>query len=213
MPVSPSAQAFITVDDVKEYLGRKDTDPSQDAVLQRIVNGACKQIHSYTGREWVSTLNPNPGGKDFPLRPGFTGYGYVSFGRSQCQVGSITGVQIDTDTPTPTDVPSTQYSAQPINADWGVWTGLQLYTYASGNVLRTGAGIQRRVTVSARWGWASVPDDVIEAALITAATWLRRDVQTFSQQANLEEEHLQRPRAIPSQACDLLQEYLQVPVR
>ena len=212
--ITASAQALTTIEHVKQFMGKKDQEPYQDQLIQLLINSASDHIHTVTSREFKSALSPNPGVRNFALQTPFPGWTYVNFGRFQCQAGTVTLVQIDTDVSSPgaTTITSDQYQLFPISNDFGIVTGIRFYTYAVGPVLRQGANIPRQLSVTATWGWSSVPAAVEQACILTVATWVRRDSQQYSSTFNTEEAAHQRPQAIPSAAWDLLAPYMKVPV-
>jgi hypothetical protein len=52
-----------------------------------------------------------------------------------------------------------------------------------------------------------VPPNVEQAAIITVATWLRRDVSAFSTTFDLDEQKVERPEALPSAVTRMLAPY------
>ncbi len=198
MPVTASPTALTTLGNVKRWLGIDDEDPTRDAELQFKINAASSLITDYCLREFVSPLGTGP--RNFNFGPNV---GYLDFGRYNLQ--SITDIQIDTDTVSPTDIPATQYTLMPTEQFYGTYTGIKFYTYAIGNPIRRGAGLGRQITVTGTWGFPTVPSEVEEATIYTVGVWQRRDGEGYNQMVDPElGGALQRSVALPSQAQAML---------
>lgn len=164
-----SSVALTDVNQVKLWLGLDDTDPSQDDRLVWLINASSRAIMEYCQREFVSDLGS--GTRTFALKRD----NLITFGKWDLQ--SVSQVQIDTDAAsTPSTLSNTQYQLLPLDAPNGVYSALKFYTYTPGPVLRQLAGgLYRQVAITGLWGFPSVPEDVEQAAIITAAKWFRRD--------------------------------------
>lgn len=166
--VVASDRHLVDADDLKTWL--KIPDDDDDATLTWAASAANRAVAAYCGRsfEYVTT----PSARTF--RPGFGDLAYVD------DFHTTTGLLVktdDNDTGTfSTTWDATDVEAEPLNGRDGP-TVTSFYRLRSvGN--RYFPTCHRRATlqVTAAWGWQSVPDDVIAAALIKASRlWKRKD--------------------------------------
>lgn len=151
--------AYTTTDLVADALGLDSSDTSRDAAIAAAVAAAEKMIDKHCGRTFnldsTATARTYPGPCDGELVTD--------------DIGSTTGLVVETGyRGSLTWTATTDYEVYPLNAlaKGQAITGIS----AAGSL----GGIQARVRVTAKWGWPSVPDEVKQAALLTAIRLFKR---------------------------------------
>ncbi len=160
------ANEYATLAELKAM--RHITDASQDTPLQSALTRASRAIDTKTSRRYyldgsatARTYNPN--------------------GRTLCvdgghlllvdDIGSTTGLVVERGTTVSGWTAVTDYETHPDNA-------LTLGRPVTGLLLPSGLwpSGSTRVRVTARWGWPSTPDEIVQACLILAnRLYLRKD--------------------------------------
>ena len=190
---------------VRAFLQKPSGDTAQDAMIDSLISRASTAIMRYTDREFVSN---NPGSSGSPVARDFElesqRDGWLDLAPYDAVAGSITQVQIDTDLTTPHTLSSQEWRAWPIPARDGVVTSLRVIPLYYGGFHRFK---HRRVTVTAQWGWPTIPADVEHAAIVTTSLWLRREVAAFSTTYVLDEDRVERPESLPSAVRAMLNTY------
>ena len=199
-----AAGDLTSVEKVRQFLQKPAADTNQDTLIADLITRASRVLQRRFGREWATTLSPNPGTRSFTYRGG----GVVSLG--PYEVRAVTGVSYDAQGDSPTTLSSGDWFLRPVESQDGVYSSLYLPDYIRDNTMG-GAFPDRVVSVTGTWGWASVPADVEHACIVTVATWLRRDVQAFSSTFSIDEGRLERPEAIPASVART-HDYYRVPV-
>ena len=163
---------YITLDDFKNYLFPAGNGGSvEDPQMQAAITAACRSIDSYCARRfYVDTT---------------TSARYYQAEEAYClhvdDFSTLTGLTVKTDsydngTYDQTWTINTDFIVFPTNRERDGITGLP---YDEIHGLKTryfpyGGNRPYRVEVTAKWGWAAVPDSVIQAAFIKAARIYRR---------------------------------------
>lgn len=157
--------AYVTLAELKTFVGVPDT--GDDTTLQWALDASSEQVDAFTGRRFTAD-----------------GAGVVRYYAATTsttvyvdplQTTTDLAVAVDTDgngTFDDTFVLDTDYRLAPFNAPAlsRPWTSLEAIT---GNTFPEG---DRRVRVTARWGWTAVPASVKQATLIQASRlWKRKD--------------------------------------
>lgn len=221
-----SPAALCGIDDVKEWLAYPDSTErvELDQKIIRAVNTATQHVALCTRREFVCTGGAvnNPATRTFALSgayqyPNF----FISFGRydlDATQLFSNIIVTIDTDPlsqddSTQTVIPPEQYEFTPIDAPNGAipsWTGFRAYTFSIGPVLREAFALARQIQITGNWGFAKIPQNVIDATALTAIHLLGLS-GTLVDTAKLTGRTNRRVAGqIPDHAYGLLQPYIKV---
>ena len=156
--------AYVTLNAVKDELGRSDV--ANDARIEAAINSASRHIDDYTGRRfWQdSTVVAREFYADDALE-------LQSSVDAVLDISTTTGLIVKLDdgddgTFSTTLTINTDYVLTPANAadDGEPFTGIRLvdglYRFPSSSSNRPG------VQVTAKFGWASVPDPVVQACLI-----------------------------------------------
>jgi hypothetical protein len=155
---------YVTLDAVKDELGRSDV--SNDARIEAAINSASRQIDDFTGRRfWQDT---NVTAREFYADDYSE---LISNVEQPFDISTATGliVKLDTaDTGTfgTTLTINTHFILQPTNAadDSEPFTAIRLvdslYSFPMSSSGRPG------VQITAKFGWATIPDPVVQACLI-----------------------------------------------
>ena len=192
---------LTTTSNVRAFLQKPTGDTAQDSIIGTLISRASLAIMRYTEREFITSASGSTA-REFEvelLRDGF-----MSLAPYDAQAGTITLVELDTDLSTSRTLSADEYRTWPIPAKDGVVSALRLIPISFGGFHRFR---HRRVKVTATWGWTSVPADVEHAAIITVATWLKRDISAFSTTFKLDEGVTERPEILPSAVRALLAHY------
>jgi hypothetical protein len=148
---------YISVDELKSHA--QVADVNDDADIDRVVRAVSRSIERFTGRQF------NDAGSASARQFRATRPHYVNVDDFSTATGLV--VKTGTDGTFPTTL--TDYTLEPLN---GVVDGVTGWPF-NRVTLHAGSfpfGLTRPgVEITARWGWAAVPDDVFQAALIQAA--------------------------------------------
>lgn len=159
---------YCTLAEIKEYL--KITDSADDALLERAVEAASRQIDGFCGRFFYDSGSASAR----IYRPDSLWDLYVDdFSTSS---GLIIKSDADDSGTFETTWTTADYELEPFNGvvdGIGGWPYYRIRALSSiqfpGNTFRAGT-----VEVTARWGWAAVPMDVENACLILATRLFKR---------------------------------------
>lgn len=159
---------YVTLNDLKGYLDIPLADTTEDSLLEQIVEAASRSIDRIAGRR-------------FYLDSVASARYYRTTDAYSCMVddiGSTTDLAVALDTSgggtySTTAVYNTDFIVEPLNAaafgrPWTLLTMVGSYLFPYPWNLRPG------VRVTARWGWPTVPDDIVEACLILSADLYKR---------------------------------------
>jgi len=186
---------LCSVDDVREFLQKEAERTEQNAIISSLIAAAGPVIGNYCEREFEQ---PNDDDEALARTFEYRGGGYLSL--APFDLRAVEGVRIDVDEESPT-VLTTEEWRLPAPTQHGTITYLRLAPYL---VHSRSRWQERLVEVTGHWGFESVPPEVKQAAIVTVAIWLRRDVSAFSQTFNLDEAHVERPEALPSAVTRML---------
>jgi hypothetical protein len=188
------------VDDVRAFLQKPTQDTEQDAIIGSLCSAVDPVIANFCEREFEP---PNADKPDEELARTFEyrGGGFLSL--APFDLREVTQIRIDADEEDPTVLTSEEWRL-PAPTNQGTTTYLRLAPYL---VHSRSRWQQRLVEVTGTWGFPSVPAPVKQAAIVTVAIWLRREVAAFTTTFNLDEAHVERPEALPSAAARMLAPY------
>lgn len=187
------------VADVKDFLQKSDTDTSEDTIIAALCSAASTSITTHCEHEFEPPGDPE---EEIAREFEYVGGGILSL--APYDIRSVSQIRIDVDQGDPTTLEAEEFrlpQPQPL----GAAASIRLEPYLSHSRTRWA---QRMVEVTGKWGLPSIPVDVKQAAIITVAIWLRRDVQTFTNVFNLEEAHIERPEALPRAVVGMLARYV-----
>lgn len=157
---------YVTLNEVKAYL--RITDSVDDTMLEQIVESASRSIDRIANRRFY--LDANASARTYRL-----------IGNLRVQVddfGTTSGLVVKTD-PNDSGVYETtftlnsDYIVEPTNA-LAKGRPFTTITIVGGTAFSLPVNYRPQVEVTARWGWPSVPDDIVEATLILSADLYKR---------------------------------------
>ncbi|WP_433519045.1 phage head-tail connector protein [Nonomuraea sp. CA-143628] len=157
------AHEYATLADLKTQVGITDT--ARDALLNNALAAASRAIDKKTGRRfWLD---------DTAVQRTFNPFGRtVRDERGELllidDIGTLTGLLVETGSGSSWTA-ATSYETAPDNAllDEQAITGLLLPAGSWGTTMT-------RVRITARWGWPTVPDEIMQATLLQAGRLFRR---------------------------------------
>lgn len=191
-----AAADLCTLEDVRLFLGKDDSDTSQDAVIASLISRASLAIMRDCQREFA------PASSSAARVFRYSTPGRMSLAPYEAR--TVTNVRMDSDQASPVTLTASQYRLWPVPAPDGTYLTL-LFDGTEGS--SSSAWRDRIVEVTGTWGMAAVPEDVRHACVVTAATWFRRDVAAFSTTFKLDEDRVERPEVLPAQVRGLLDRY------
>lgn len=164
--------AYITLDEFKNYLFPAGNGGSvEDPQMEAAITAACRSIDTYCARRFFVDTN--------------TSARYYHADEPYCldvdDFSTTTGLTVKTDsydngTYDQAWTINTDFTVAPVNREKDGLTGLP-YNEIVGLQTRyfpQGGVREHRVEVTAKWGWAAVPDSVKQASFIKAARIYRR---------------------------------------
>ena len=183
--VAEVTHGYCTVDDLREQLGDLGRGALPENLLVRAINAASRAVDNWCDRRFWADTNPTtrliyPGSGDgYELWLGMNGDGIASG-----DIASSTGLAIATDPDgngsysnvwATTDYRLWPYGANVGGSVYGGWWKLE----GSGRFRFDVRGINGRhgylpVQITARFGWAFVPDPVNQATVLKAAALFKR---------------------------------------
>lgn len=163
-----AAQDLVTLAEVKTAL--EITDSSRDTLIAQLITQASSACINEAGREFA------PATASATRR-----FRVDSFTVNLCpyDLRSVTTVVLNPEGTSPSTLAATtDYQLLPIGAPSGTFTSLAISKvlaamWSSQTSFFFGYAL---LDISGAWGFASVPDDVKRAAIITVGSWLRKDV-------------------------------------
>lgn len=191
-----AAADLCTLEDVRLFLGKDDSDTSQDAVIASLISRASLAIMRDCQREFA------PASSSAARVFRYSTPGRMSLAPYEAR--TVTNVRMDSDQASPVTLTASQYRLWPVPAPDGTYLTV-LFDGTEGS--SSSAWRDRIVEVTGTWGMAAVPEDVRHACVVTAATWFRRDVAAFSTTFKLDEDRVERPEVLPAQVRGLLDRY------
>lgn len=181
---------LCTLAQVRAFLQKATTDTAEDAVISTMITRASAAIERFTEREFTPTTGVT---RTFEA----DNLAYLSL--APYDLRSVTSVQVDTDE-TAVTLSASEYRLAPRPNPDGVYTAIRMAPLTA----PTGDWVNRQVQITGDWGFASVPEDVCHATVVTVAEWMRRDVQSFTTVYNLEAGFMERPEALPKAVVGVL---------
>lgn len=190
---------LCTLSEVRSFLQKQSTDTGQDAIISSLITRASLAIMRYCDREFAPATTAAT--RKFEWHPNATFVDLAPY-----DVRSVTTVRLDSDQTTPTTLTTDEYRLWPRPNRDGTYQALRIRPWTIVSPSWQFPDV-REVEVTGDWGFAAIPEDVKHTALVTVATWLRRDVAAFSQTFNLSEDRVERPEFLPSAIARQLDHY------
>lgn len=178
-------RALCSLEDVRTYLGIKVGDRDEDGTLIRLINAASDAIYDQTGREF-RPIGTQPETRMIEvLRP-------AGFARNEVEIGDVAEITAVSLGGTALAAPPDGYVELPrVRNGFGPITALRIYG--------TGVAGGSEIEITGTFGFPRVPEDVRQAAIVTACEWHSRDVQKFSATFRLDTGAVELPDDFPRQ--------------
>jgi hypothetical protein len=165
-----AAQDLCTLQDVRIADEAPTSDTSRDALIQSLITAASDAIMDEVDREFApattATRRIKVGGYVVSLAP--------------WDLRSVTTLTLHPETSSPqTLVAGTDYELLPVGAPSGTYSSLRLSSYlwlAGDTAYRMGHSL---IDVNGAWGFATVPNVVNRACVLTVLSWIRRDISAL----------------------------------
>lgn len=165
-----AAQDLCSLSDVRAFLELPASDTGRDSLISSTITPISDAIARYCQREFVATASAT---RRFELP-----VGNLSVDLAPYDLRTVTTLKLHPETASPETLTAvTDYQLEPITAAYGVYTRVRfsaLKTLFNSDSARYFGRTQ--VEIAGAWGFASIPTDVKQAAIIATASALRRDV-------------------------------------
>lgn len=180
--MTPSTIDLCTIADVKTEL-EISSDTSRDSVIQTVITGVSRAIHEMVEREF-KTESSGETTRRFEVRNGSY---VVDLNPYDLRSASGLTITLHPESSTPyTLTATTEYRLVPTQPKWtyeAVHVSPQVAQMHTGETTRR-FGVTLVDVTSSSWGFASVPEDVKRAAIISVAANLDRRLDAFGLAAN-----------------------------
>src|SRR5262245_23155743 len=187
-----AAQDLCTLSDVRQALELPSSDTSRDTLISSYITRASETIMNETDREFApvtasATRRFRVDGCLLSLAP--------------YDLRTVATFTLNPESTSPQVlVAGTDYELLPVGSPSGTFTsvrfsGLLTSLYASQTVFSMGHAL---CDISGAWGFAAVPEDIKQAAILTTSSWLRRDVTALALAADAVSEGRLLAPSIPS---------------
>ena len=186
---APLAATLCSLADVREYLELPSNDISRNQATETAIIAASAQIIREYEREFAPATTSAI--RTFHYRP--NGWGRLDL--SPYDLRTVTTAKLHPEEAAPVTLTTTDYKLLPVGQYDGVYTHLQLSNQLTiSSDLYQNFGIVQ-VEIAGAWGFATVPTEVNRAAIVTVASWLRRDVSQFAGSLDLDDARALQPEA------------------
>lgn len=191
-----SPYALCGLQEVRELLGYQDGDTKRDNTIQRAINAISAQILKRSQRWFIIPAGDNVTTKPrfFQVTQGDVDRGWIrtgDFNAAPSEVAMLSPDRNNSDDPIVLD--SADYWTLPDFPEPGdPYTALKVISTA---VRPLTVGYWLRVK-STHWGYAAVPEDMVECAVACAAAWVLNDPQKQSEMAQAAGRRLSLPNII-----------------
>lgn len=153
---APDGRDLCVLADVVRYVPGYESDPDTDDTLQRLITAESRTIHGETGREFVTI--PGLTTRRFPITSRAAARRTIRIG--DCAEISAAEVQMEDGTVTST-VDITKLDTLPlVREEWEPIEEIRFFAF-TGSQVALACG--RFISVTATWGFPSIPPDVREA--------------------------------------------------
>jgi hypothetical protein len=195
-PAPSSSYALCTLGQVREFMQKKSTDTVQDSLLSSQINRVSKAIIRWCEREFAPATNGLA--RSFDVDPAFEGRVVLV----PYDLRAVTSMAISYSSGSPQTLTTIDYELRPRPAIDGVYGEVRLAAAPYATRLRP------TLTITGDWGFAAVPDDVVEAAIIATVDSMRTEIAAYSVVNEVGgETRFERGAALPAKVKDLLAPY------
>lgn len=162
-----ASQDLTTLEAVRAHQQRTDTtNTTQDDLISDMITVASDLIMGYTQREFAPTTTAAA------RKYRYDGRGVINLAPDDLR--TVTTIQIDTDTTSPTTLDSTQYKLWPTRTKHGVYSHVYLIGINNPTQTTQTWPMYRQVTITGNWGWSSIPTPVERACILLVMDLLSR---------------------------------------
>lgn len=169
----PGSTLYAAADEVRDYLRANQQNTSvDDFQFDLALDSACREIDAYCGRSFHQEILSDESATTRVYRPGSAGT--VRVDDFWTTSGLVVATDDNDDGTFETTWAATDYELEPLNGHRQGLPGWPYWTIRAVNT-RTFPCANRRasVQVTAKWGWAAVPDPVKRATLVLTAAALK----------------------------------------
>lgn len=169
-----AAQDLCSLSDVRAFLELPASDTARDSLISATITPISDAIARYCEREFVPTASAT---RTFRLDVASRKVDLAPY-----DLRTASSVQIHPESAAPITLSAVRdYQLHPITSRFGTYNYVQ-FAGNLANLYQSDSGrffgyIQ--VSIAGAWGFASVPSDVKQAAIISVASAIRRDVPTL----------------------------------
>lgn len=192
------------VAEVRDFLQKPSGDRDQDTAIANALAAASPLIHEWCGREFVA-LGTNPVARLFEIN-GYASTREIPIGDLSAAPTAVSTIDANGDTVATLTVADDIVALPLVRKPWQPITALRIRPSAAS------LSSSYLLSVTGTWGFPAIPEDVKQACIVTVGIWIRRDVQAFASTFNLDENRVERPRALPSAARDMLMRYRRIAI-
>lgn len=168
---------LCALDDVRTELEMGVTETGRNAKITALLPVATRVITRWCRREFINAF---PAADATPRKFAYYGGSRLSLFPYDLQSASV--VQMDTDTSAVTLAVTTDYYLEPLPALDGVYTHLLFTSLEPASV--GGRDTRREVSITGVWGFATIPEDVKRAAVLSICGWLDKPVNEYGNNAD-----------------------------
>jgi len=167
-----AAQDLCSLSEVRAYLELPAADTGRDTLITNSITPVSDAIMRFTQREFAPATASAT--RTFRLD-----VGNLKLDLAPYDLRSVTTVTLHPESSAPITMTATsQYQLHPITSTSSVYTSVKL----AGNIANLWQSDSGRffgyaqISIAGAWGFASVPSDVKQAAIIAVASQVRRDI-------------------------------------
>lgn len=165
-----AAGDLCTRSEVRAFLELPAADTGRDALVDSTITAVSAAITQYTQREFTPTASAT---RRFELP-----VGNLSLDLAPYDLRTVSTLKLNPEDASPeTLAATTDYQLEPVAAPNGVYTRVRFSALVSLFNSDSARYFGRaQVEISGAWGFAAVPNDVKQAAIVATASALRRDI-------------------------------------
>lgn len=189
-----AATDLCTLSEVRERRGTRPNDVDQDPLVQRVIASVSAAITEEYEREFTPTAAAT---RTFEHDPADNGLLSVT----PFDLRTITQLRVDVDAASPTTLTSGDYRLGPRPSKHGTYNTLRFRPTMIFTSTIWGITL---VEITGAWGFAAIPDNVREAAIVSAVHNLRTSVGQYSIADGAGGETRYERAEIPQAAHDIL---------
>lgn len=194
----PTGSALCTLAQVREFMQKKAIDTGQDALLLAQINRISRAIMNWTEREFAPASSGVT--RSFRINPGLNGF--VELAPYDLRLATAITVTSDNGAAPLTLAQFTEWEYGLLTTD-GTYTELMIDIYKTST-----RRFWPTLTITGDWGFTTVPDDVVQAAIVATVDSMRTDVAAYSVVNEAGgETRFERGSALPAKAKELLMPY------